>query len=121
MTRYKKLETSLRDVQELENFLFTLMPELVQRDMRDGDDVLAYAKKLGFSIPEMLEGETMTWDVEPYLATEAKDADLLILARPGIPGIIGLTIGCIKWRRFKICLECGWFYCRIVIKGVFAI
>ena len=43
----------------------------------------------------------------------------MTLARPGVADAVGLTIGCIKINRFRVCLECGWFYCRVVIKGRF--
>jgi len=43
----------------------------------------------------------------------------MTLARPGVADAVGLTIGCIKINRFRVCLECGWLYCRVVIKGRF--
>ena len=60
----------------------------------------------------------------PDLRRDFASADLakgsvLVLVGPGHPDALGFTIGCIRIGRFKICLECGWFYCRIVIKGTF--
>lgn len=115
-----RLLNSLRDVRELENFLHELLRALPERKLRHGDDVTAHARELGIDVPEFLSGEEITWDTQSRFESEfGGAADQLVLVRPGQPDALGLTIGCIRWRRFKICLECGWLYCRIVIKGTF--
>jgi hypothetical protein len=116
----ERIANSLRDVRELENFFFQLLRALPERRLRQGDDVLAHAKELGLEIPDFLDGEEVTWDTQSKFEEEfGGPGDQLVLVRPGEPTALGLTIGCIRWRRWKVCLECGWLYCRIVIKGTF--
>lgn len=115
-----RLSSSLSDIRELEVFLHELLQSLPERKLRHGDDVLSHAKELGLAIPSFFEGEELTWDTQNRFEEEfGGPADQLVLVRPGNPTALGLTLGCIRWRRWKICLECGWLYCRIVIKGTF--
>ena len=121
-----RLLTSLRDVREVEEFLHTLMLDLVAQRPKRGEDCLPHVERLNLNVPEALRGLDITWDggTTPGRAAFA-DADLgdrdpLSLVRPGDPSALGFTIGCIRiGRRVKVCLECGWLYCKIVIKGTF--
>jgi hypothetical protein len=116
----ERMLRSLRDVHELENFMHELLRALPDLRLRHGDDVTAQAKELGIEIPDFLSGEELTWDTQTRFESEAREAtSTLVLVRPGEPEALGFTIGCIRWGRLKICLECGWLYCRIVIKGTF--
>ena len=116
----ERLLSSLRDVHELENFMHELLRALPERKPRHGDDVTAHAKELGIEVPDFLRGEELTWDTQNRFESEFRESpDMLVLVRPGEPEALGFTIGCIRWGRVKICLECGWLYCRIVIKGTF--
>jgi hypothetical protein len=111
---------SLQDVKVLEAFLFALMPLLAQQELYDGEDVLAFARERGMRVPNFLEGEVMLWQGGGTAEADEAEGEALVFVRAGDVTAVGLTIGCIKWRRFRVCLECGWLYCRIVIKGVFA-
>jgi hypothetical protein len=117
-----KFVRSLRDVQELETFLRDLLLHLATQPKRPahGEDLTPYFKTLKRSVPESLRGAPVTWDSRPdFTDAELEGGTPLVLVGPGHPEALGLTIGCIRIWRFKICLECGWFYCRIVIKGRF--
>lgn len=113
---------TLTDVKELQTFARDFIIQLSKRKTRPahGEELAKYAKEFGVAIPPSLEGAEMTWDARH----EAPDLNggsgsVLVLATPGNPEALGFTIGCITIRSVKVCLECGWLYCRIVIKGRF--
>ena len=116
-----RLSASLHDTKELEAFLHTFLAAVAKRKPKSGEDVTRYASELGLKIPALLEGAEITWTREDDVDETAKanGDQTLVLAQPCHANALGLTIGCIKVRRWKICLECGWLYCRIVIKGTF--
>lgn len=116
-----RLAGALADVRELEDFLFALLPAATATRRKQGDDLLPFAKEQGLSVPAALEGMEITWDGTARLTDDdLRNAPPISLVRPGNPQALGLTIGCIRiGRRIKVCLECGWLYCRIVIKGTF--
>jgi hypothetical protein len=120
-----KTDTSLthlfQDTHELEEFFHAFISQLVKRRLRDGADVTRYVDTFGLKTPAALKGVPMTWLSEGSAHdADGEDAEqTLVLARPGEADAIGLTIGCIRFGRFKACLECGWLYCRVVIKGTF--
>jgi hypothetical protein len=116
-----RLAGSLGELRELETFLYALLPAVTQSRPKQGADLLPYIKSQKLKVPASLQGLEITWDGRARIT----DDDLGVLApisfvRPGNPDAVGLTIGCIRiGRKIKICLECGWFYCKIVIKGTF--
>lgn len=110
-----KLDQLLENTKELEDFLHALMPALDKDKLKQGDDVLSHAKKAKLKIPDFLKGEKVTWEMDHSHSTLKKDAESIVLVRPGNPAIVGLVIGCIRIGKWRICLECGWFWCRIVI------
>lgn len=116
-----RLIESLTDLRELEVFLFALLPAAIQARPKQGAALLPLAKERNLSVPASLDGLNITWDGGARLTDDdLADAPLISLVRPGNPDALGLTIGCIRiGRRIKVCLECGWFYCKIVIKGTF--
>jgi len=116
-----RLLTSLGDLRELEEFLHTLLSDLAVRRPKRGEDVLPYASRLGLETPAALSGLELTWDGGSRIDdADLGDRDPISIVRPGNPSALGLTIGCIRiGRRVKVCLECGWLYCKIVIKGTF--
>lgn len=116
-----RLVGSLTELRELEAFLFALLPAAVEARPKQGADLLPFAKEQKLSVPASLQGLDITWDGGARLNDDdLGDAPPLSFVRPGNPEALGLTIGCIRLgRRVKVCLECGWFYCKIVIKGTF--
>jgi hypothetical protein len=114
-----QLSSSLENVRELEAFAFDLLGKLTSEKLRHGDDLAPYAERLGVRIPEALRDVELTWDSARESEAELADGDTLVLVRPGRPQAVGLTIGCARFGRFRVCLECGFFWCRIVIKGRF--
>ena len=113
--------SSLKDVKELETFTRDLIIHLAKRNIRPapGEELSKYIKELGLKVPSGLHGEEIKWNSRQEAIHEDENSSTLVLMGPGTPDAIGLTIGCITIRSVKICLECGWFYCRIVIKGTF--
>jgi hypothetical protein len=110
----------LRDTHELESFFHDFIEHLTKRRPKAGEDVTHLAEEKGLKIPEVLNGLPMTWaGGEPDIPTE-KPQQTLVFVRPGNLQAVGLTIGCINvGKHTKVCLECGWIYCRIVIRGRF--
>ena len=111
----------LHDTHELEGFLHDYIGRLAKRRLKSGEDVTHLADEFGLKMPPVFKGAKITWagggdDGAPEQETKQQ---VLVLSRPGNMDALGFTIGCIRVRRFIICLECGWFYCRIVIKGTF--
>lgn len=121
MANDDQLLRSLRDVQELEHFLRELLLHVTRQPTKPthGADLTGYFKELKMSTPESLSGVEVTWDARPDLSDIDATSPPIVLVGPGRPDALGLTIGCIRIGRVKVCLECGWFYCRIVIKGRF--
>jgi hypothetical protein len=112
------LTNSLRDVLELEQFLHAFIGALTKRRLKPGEDVTHLVDELGLKPPAALKGIPLTWigrDETPDTA-EGRREQTLVLTRPGKADAVGLTIGCIRVRGRKYCLECGFWYCRIVIK-----
>ncbi len=117
MSAEGSLGALLRDTRELESFLHDFISQVTRRHPKPGEDVTRRAEELGLKVPAVLKGNPILWG-----GVESEQSDhprTLVLVRPGNPEAIGLTIGCIRWGSVQICLECGWFYCRIVIKGTF--
>jgi hypothetical protein len=118
MTASDSLNDSVRDVQELEQFLYEFIGALTERQLKPGEDVTRLVDQLGLKLPRGLTGAPITWAGCEQLPDTA-DHDLentLVLVRPGKPDAVGLTIGCITIRGRRYCLECGFWYCRIVIR-----
>lgn len=115
MAKTAKIDELFRDTQEIESFLHAFLRRL-PADLEPGEDVTRYAKKFGLKLPASLKGEVIEW-----VGQEAHDEGLdvgtpiLVLSQPGKAEALGLTIKCVKIRRWRFCLECGWLYCRIVV------
>lgn len=110
----------LHNTHELEGFLHDFIGRLAKRRPKPGEDVTRLADEFGLKIPSVLKGSKITWaGGGDDGATQVREDHVLVLTRPGQFDAIGFTIGCIRVGGLKICLECGWFYCRIVIKGTF--
>ena len=120
MTDYNQMLSSLQTMRELESFLHELLENLTSKKLKHGENVLPHLEQAGLRIPDFLKGTEITWDGGHEFEGEFGDQPPLVLVRPGHPQVLGLTIGCIRiGKRVKVCLECGWFWCRIVIKGTF--
>lgn len=119
MSRDDQMLTSLQNVRELEAFLLKLLESPGAHKLRHGENVLAHCEKTHVPVPDSLRGVEITWDTETEFGKEFADGPPLVLVQPGRPDALGLTIGCVRFGRFKVCLECGWLWCRIVIKGRF--
>ncbi len=109
-----KLDRVLQDVSELEDFLHALLPALDEQKLHQGDDVLRYAKALKLKIPESLRGMEVTWETD-HSDAQRKRGETLVLTQSGHAGALGLVIKCVRVGKWRICLECGWIWCRIVV------
>jgi hypothetical protein len=121
MAKEDALATLLGDTRQLETFFHDFISQLVKRRPKAGEDVTRYVNELGLKVPSAIDGTPITWGngTESELVSEGEEIQTLVLVRPGNPQAVGLTIGCIRVGRFSVCLECGWIYCRIVIRGRF--
>jgi hypothetical protein len=113
-----KLDNVLDDVQELEEFLHTLLPTLDGDKLKHGESVLPHAKALKLKIPEILRGVDVTWEA-PHAHTHNGRVESLSLVRPGHSDAVGLVIKCVKVKKWTFCLECGWLWCRVVVSRPF--
>ncbi len=114
-----RLDDLLNDTRELEDFLHALVPVLVTKKLRQGDDVLPYAKELKLKIPASIRGLDVTWETGDSHALQRRASETVVLVRPGHADAVGLVLGCIRIGRWTICLECGFFWCRIVVTRKF--
>ena len=110
-----KLDRVLEDAHELEDFLHALLPALDEQKLRQGDDVLGYAKKLKLKVPESLRGAEVTWETDHSDSPVKRGGESLVFVRSGHADAVGLVIKCVKIGKWKFCLECGFFWCRIVV------
>ncbi len=117
MQQNSAFENILHDVHEIETFLHSVIAPLAKQKLKTGEDIRPHIEKMELKVPPSLEGLPITWGGEE--SSGAKGEQTIILVRPGSPEALGFTIGCITIRGVKFCLECGWLYCRIVIKGRF--
>src|SRR5882724_1974013 len=114
------LAVLLRDAHELESFYHEFIEHLIKRKPKTGEDVTHLAEEKGLKIPAALKGLPITWAGGEPDTPPAEREQTLVFVRPGNPQAVGLTIGCIRvGKHWRVCLECGWFWCRIVIKGTF--
>ena len=118
MSAGSRLTNSLNDVLELEQFLHDFIGALTKQHPRPGEDVTHIVRELGLELPAALEGGPIHWvgHEEGPSAQEEGKGQTLVLARPGNANALGFTIGCITIHGRRYCLECGWLYCRIVIR-----
>lgn len=111
------LASSLQDVKELEQFLFAFIGAVTARRPAPGDDVSRLVDELGLQPPAAWQGEAILWDGgEDDAGAASRQEQSLVLMRPGDPAALGFTVGCITVRGRRYCLECGWLYCRVVIR-----
>lgn len=111
-------ENILHDVHELETFLHRVIGPLAKQKLKSGEDIRPHIEKMGLKVPATLESLPITWGGEDTNGPKGEQ-QVLTLVRPGSSEALGFTIGCITIRGVRICLECGWLYCRIVIRGRF--
>jgi len=113
------IATLFQDTHELEGFFHSFIGQLARRKLKADEDVTHLAAEMKLKVPAALKGVKITWAGAPDTGADQAKEQAMTLARPGVAEAVGLTIGCIKISRFRVCLECGWFYCRVVIKGTF--
>src|SRR3954469_11860016 len=104
------IATLFQDTHELEGFFHSFIGQLAKRKLKADEDVTHLAAEMKLKVPAALKGVKITWAGPPDTA-EAKE-QAMTLARPGVAEAEGLTSGGIKISRFRVCLECGWLYCR---------
>jgi hypothetical protein len=113
-----RLTDSLLDVIGLQNFLHDFIRALTVRRLKPGEDVSHVVEELGLTTPTGWQRGPITWvgSTEDFGTNEGHTGQTLVLVQPGHPEAVGLTIGCIRVHGRRYCLECGWLYCRIVIR-----
>lgn len=116
-----QLDQSLEQLNELQSFLYVLMGRLDTAKLQPGQDLIPLVKEYGLELPAALRGEPMIWEghTTPHFAAQGKETPVIALVRPGHADAVGIVIGCIHVGHWTFCLECGWFYCRIVVTRKF--
>ena len=114
-TAKNKLDRVLEDANELEDFLYALLPALDEKKLRQGDDVLRHAKDLKLKIPGPLRGLDVTWETDHSHSHRKSGGEAVVFVRSGHADAVGLVIKCVRIGKWRVCLECGWIWCRIVI------
>jgi len=109
------IATLFHDTHELETFFHSFIGQLAKRRLKANQDVTHLATELKLKVPAVLKGVKITWAGGADTNADQGKEQTLTLARPGVMDALGFTIGCIRIGRFKVCLECGWIYCRVVI------
>lgn len=116
-----QLDQSLEQTFALQNFLYALGGRLEADKLKPGQDLTPMVKEFGLEVPALLRGEAIIWEghTTPHHAAQGPNAAVFSFVRPGHADIVGIVLGCITIRNWHICLECGWFWCRIVISTTF--
>ena len=116
MTTSDRLNASLKDIAELEEFLHAFIPALIKRRPKAGEDVTRHVDELGLKLPEALKGAPISWAGHERDEAATGKGHIVTLARPGNPDALGFTVGCVTIHGRRYCLECGWLYCRITTR-----
>ncbi len=120
-----RLVTSINDVRELEDFLYSLVPELARRKLRKDQDISPIVEELGLQVPECIRGSAITWPGAPRpIENDQEPGTVMVLARPaeGLgqgsycldipiknpPGVV------------RVCVECRFYlFCWITVRTIY--
>lgn len=120
MRENERVFRSLGEVRELQRFIHTLVMKVPRNQQVPGTDVLKVSKRHGIETPKFLRDAELQWAREADVEADFRDVEPLVFVQPGHPGMLGLTIGCIRISKACVaCLECGWLYCRLVLRCSF--
>ncbi len=116
----KNLDQCLKDVSELEKFCMALVDELpALNKLKPGENLRQHLEYRKIEVPDILGDDPIEWLGTLGDADNETEGDVITLVRPGNPRVLQARIWCVKVGRWRICLECGWFWCRIVIQRRF--
>ena len=119
MSNHDPFETTLSNMQEFETFVHQLFDKLPMGELHHGESLIPYVERHQIRIPEFLQATDVTWHAGTDLKEEGDVRQVLVLIRPGQSEVLGFRIGCITIGHWRICLECGFWYCRVVISRRF--
>lgn len=109
------LEPALDQVQSLTQFAHDAITAALDADEREGSDLPSLLSKAGISAPASIQLSDVAWD-DPNGPSDGLGDRQMVMMLPGHPEALGFTVGCIRIRGRRYCLECGWIWCRIVIR-----
>lgn len=114
------LTQSLATVQELERFVYRLHGKLAKFTLKDGEDLVARARKTRVRIPKFLEGAKIRYQkpgAHGRRPPRRRQPVILFRQKPDHPDERVTFCFWIEWggKIYVICLQCWWFGCRIVI------
>ena len=101
---------------QLEPLLKTILPLAKKKKIANGSDLSKIIQTQKIKIPALFQGDKITYeDYQPEF--EKTKHKLVILTKPNsnITAVLGIRIGCVTILGRRVCLECGFWYCKIVI------
>lgn len=105
---------------ELAQFMRDAETKLRGMKLSAGQELEPALEKAGVKIPNFLRGSGITHETHSEEFAKAGPNNLVIVTA-GDPTVVDIRVFCICSKRWRICvcLECGWIWCRIVIRGTF--
>ncbi len=113
-----QLDQAFEQMHELQTFLFAFADRLEPGKLKAGQDLTPLIREFGLNLPQLFLGEPLIWEghTSPHFAARGGDTPVLAFVCPGHANAVGdIVLGCFHIRQWVICLECGWFWCRIVV------
>jgi hypothetical protein len=115
---------SLSNMRRFEKFIHDLDKKLSKVELKEGEDLVVLASELKVKIPEFLEGATITYQRHAETGKRFGKSEPLVFINPPHgrqhPGPLAVRLFCIRvGKNIRVCLECGWLWCKIVIEGTF--
>ena len=110
----------LSTTSELAQFVREAEAKLRGTKLSAGQELEPVLEKAGVKIPDFLRGSGLTHETHGEEFAKAGPNSMVIVTA-GDPTVVDVRVFCICSKRWRICvcLECGWIWCRIVIRGTF--
>jgi hypothetical protein len=109
-------DETLKAMSQLEPLLKKLLPYAKQKKIKNGSDLTNFLKENRLKLPPLFDGDKVTYEEYDPSFEQSKNK-LVILTKPNsnVSSVLGIRIGCVTIRGRKVCLECGFWHCKIVI------
>jgi hypothetical protein len=110
------LDEALKSISQLEPLLKKILPLAKEKKIKSGGDLTNFIAENKIRIPAIFSGDRIYYEQYKPEFEKSKNK-LIILTKPNgnISNVLGIRIGCVTIRGRRVCLECGWLHCKIVI------